>query len=141
MGFEWAEATARTFRIFSAAAVRKISMKSSASVLFASLILLAPATSAQKEEIPKSISESVGGALDWAEKGFLSVAEAMPGRVFLCPRWRKFRGSTFVRRAGEARRIAIVAPIFPEETCFKKAQEDVVAGMISPRTTWRGQPG
>ena len=53
-------------------------MKSAALIVFASLILVAPPTSAQKEEIPKSLSESIGGALGWAEKGFLSVAEAMP---------------------------------------------------------------
>ena len=53
-------------------------MKSAALIVFASLILVAPPTSAQKEEIPKSLSESVGGLLGWAEKSFLSVAEAMP---------------------------------------------------------------
>jgi uncharacterized damage-inducible protein DinB len=53
-------------------------MKSAALIVFASLMLVAPPTSGQKEEIPKTLSESVGGALDWAEKGFLSVAEAMP---------------------------------------------------------------
>lgn len=46
-------------------------MKSATLIVFASLILVAPPTSAQKEEIPKNLSESVGGALGWAEKGFL----------------------------------------------------------------------
>jgi uncharacterized damage-inducible protein DinB len=53
-------------------------MKFAALIVFASLILVSPTTSAQKDEIPKSIAESVGGALGWAEKGFISVAEAMP---------------------------------------------------------------
>jgi len=53
-------------------------VKSAALVVFASLIVVAPPTSAQKEEIPKSIAESVAGALGWAQKGFLTVAEAMP---------------------------------------------------------------
>ena|SRR5579862_1528782 len=39
---------------------------------------LAPATSAQKQDIPKSISGSMAWTLGFAEKGFLSVAEAMP---------------------------------------------------------------
>ena len=74
-------------------------MKSSAIVLFVSLILVAPATSAQKEDIPKSISESVGGALDWTEKGFLSVAEAMPeSKYSYVPTGGNFEG---VRSFGE----------------------------------------
>jgi uncharacterized damage-inducible protein DinB len=74
-------------------------MKPSAIVLFASLILVAPTISAQKEEIPKSISESVGGTLDWTEKGFLSVAEAMPeDKYFYVPTGGNFEG---VRSFGE----------------------------------------
>jgi uncharacterized damage-inducible protein DinB len=42
------------------------------------VMLLVPSSLAQKEEIPKSIPESIGFTLGWAEKGFLSVAEAMP---------------------------------------------------------------
>jgi hypothetical protein len=57
---------------------QEVAMKFAALIVFASLMLIAPTASAQKEEIPKSISESVGGALGWAEKGFISVAEAMP---------------------------------------------------------------
>jgi uncharacterized damage-inducible protein DinB len=53
-------------------------VKSPTLIVFASLILVALPTSAQKEEIPKNISESVGNALGWAEKGFFTVAEAMP---------------------------------------------------------------
>ena len=74
-------------------------MKSSAIVLFASLILVAPVTFAQKEEIPKSISESVGGTLEWTEKGFLSVAEAMPeSKYSYVPAGGNFEG---VRSFGE----------------------------------------
>jgi hypothetical protein len=57
---------------------RRLPMKFANLIVFASLIFGASPASAQKEEIPKSISESVGGALGWAEKGFLGVAEAMP---------------------------------------------------------------
>src|ERR1700747_727263 len=57
---------------------RRLPMKFASLIVFASLIFAASPASAQKEEIPKSISESVGGALGWAEKGFLGVVEAMP---------------------------------------------------------------
>ena len=53
-------------------------MKCAKFLVFAALILFVPPAFAQKEEIPKSISESVGFTLGWAEKGFLSAAEAMP---------------------------------------------------------------
>ena len=76
-------------------------MNSVTLIVFASVILLAlaPPASAQKEEIPKSISESVGGALGWAEKGFLSVAEAMPeAKYSYVPTGGNFEG---VRSFGE----------------------------------------
>jgi uncharacterized damage-inducible protein DinB len=74
-------------------------MTSKGFIFFASLILLASPISAQKEEIPKSISESVAGALDWAEKGFLSVAEAMPeSKYSYVPTGGNFEG---VRSFGE----------------------------------------
>jgi uncharacterized damage-inducible protein DinB len=55
-----------------------VAMRFFAFSIFAWLILVTPAALAQKEEVPKSIAGSVGGALGWAEKGFLGVAEAMP---------------------------------------------------------------
>ena len=74
-------------------------MKSFVSLFFATSVLLALPTPAQKEEIPKSISESVGGALGWAEKGFLSVVEAMPeAKYSYIPTGGNFEG---VRSFGE----------------------------------------
>ena len=48
-------------------------------ILIASLstILLIPAF-AQKDEVPKNIADSVGGALKWTEGQFYAAAEAMP---------------------------------------------------------------
>lgn len=43
-----------------------------------SLITSAAPAGAQQEQIPKSIAESVGFALNWTEGQFLSIAEAMP---------------------------------------------------------------
>jgi len=74
-------------------------MKFAALIVFASLIVAAPPASAQKDEIPKSISESVGGALGWAEKSFISVAEAMPeSKYSYVPTTGNFEG---VRSFGE----------------------------------------
>jgi len=42
------------------------------------LLSLAPAASPQKEEIPKTIAASMAWTMDFAEKAFYSVAEAMP---------------------------------------------------------------
>ena len=56
----------------------EVAMRFFAFLIFALAVLVAPAALAQKEEVPKSIAGSVGGALGWAEKGFLGVAEAMP---------------------------------------------------------------
>jgi hypothetical protein len=43
------------------------------------LSLLTPmSSSAQEGDVPKSIADSVGGALHWTEEQFLGVAEAMP---------------------------------------------------------------
>lgn len=74
-------------------------MKSAKFLVFAALILFVPPTFAQKEDIPKSISESVGFMLGWAEKGFLSAAEAMPeSKYSYVPTTGNFEG---VRTFGE----------------------------------------
>ena len=55
-------------------------MKLLTAAIFTALTVMLPVPSAsvQKEEIPKSIPDSIGFTLGWAEKGFLSVVEAMP---------------------------------------------------------------
>ncbi len=42
------------------------------------LAILAIPVSAQQEEIPKNIADSVGGMLRYTEGQFLAIAEAMP---------------------------------------------------------------
>jgi uncharacterized damage-inducible protein DinB len=67
--------------------------------VFVGVILVAPAAFAQKDEIPKSISESVGFSLGWAERGFLGVVEAMPEEKYsFIPSQGNFEG---VRSFGE----------------------------------------
>src|SRR5229473_3274206 len=104
-------------------------MKSAALIVFASLILVAPATSAQKEEIPKSLAESVGGALGWTEKGFLSVAEAMPETKYsYIPTGGNFEG---VRSFGE--QVKHVA-------CAQFAFFNEIEGKTPPEHCARGGP-
>jgi len=74
-------------------------MKLATLIIFAGLIFVGPAALAQKEDVPKSIAGSVGGALGWAEKGFLGVAEAMPEEKYAyIPTQGNFEG---VRSFGE----------------------------------------
>jgi len=104
-------------------------MKSAALIVFASLILVAPPIFAQKEEIPKSLSESVGGALGWAEKGFLSVAEAMPETKYsYIPTGGNFEG---VRSFGE--QVKHVA-------CAQFAFFNEIEGKTPPEHCERGGP-
>ena len=84
-------------------------MKFATLIILAGLIVVAPRASAQKEEIPKNIAGSVGGALGWAEKGFLGVAEAMP-EISYIPTQGNFEG---VRSFGEqVKHVACAIRIF-----------------------------
>jgi uncharacterized damage-inducible protein DinB len=104
-------------------------MRSAALIVFASLILVDPPTSAQKDEIPKSLSESVGGPLGWAEKGFLSVAEAMPETKYsYIPTGGNFEG---VRSFGE--QVKHVA-------CAQFAFFNEIEGKTPPEHCERGGP-
>src|SRR6202007_124938 len=98
-------------------------------IVFASLILVAPPIFAQKEEIPKSLSESVGDPLGWAEKGFLSVAEAMPETKYsYIPTGGNFEG---VRSFGE--QVKHVA-------CAQFAFFNEIEGKTPPEHCERGGP-
>jgi len=112
----------------------EVTMKSAVLILFASLILFAPPTSARKEEIPKSLSESVGGALGWAEKGFLSVAEAMPETKYsYIPTGGNFEG---VRSFGEqVKHVACAQFAFFNEIEGKTPPEHCEKGGPSPAKT------
>jgi uncharacterized damage-inducible protein DinB len=109
-------------------------MKRAAFIVFASAILLAPGAFAQKDEIPKSISESVGGALGWAEKGFLSVAEAMPDAKYsYVPTGGNFEG---VRSFGEqVRHVACAQFAFFNEIEGKTPPEHCEKGGPSKAAT------
>jgi uncharacterized damage-inducible protein DinB len=109
-------------------------MKSTAFIVFASLFLVAPSTSAQKEEIPKSIAESVGGGLGWAEKDFITVAEAMPETKYsYIPTGGNFEG---VRSFGEqVKHVACAQFAFFNEIEGKTPPEHCEQGGPSPAKT------
>jgi uncharacterized damage-inducible protein DinB len=109
-------------------------MKFAALIVFASLILVAPPTSAQKDEIPKSIGESVGSALSWAEKGFLGMAEAMPENKYsYIPTAGNFEG---VRSFGEqVKHVACAQFAFFNEIEGKTPPEHCAMGGPSKAAT------
>ena len=47
-------------------------------VILSFLALVVTSASAQKNDIPKTVAQSVGGPMQWSEDQFYSVAEAMP---------------------------------------------------------------
>jgi glycerophosphoryl diester phosphodiesterase len=57
-------------------------VKIAAAIAFYCATVLSVPTTAQKNDIPKNIAESVGGSLSWTEGQFLSVAEAMPAEKY-----------------------------------------------------------
>ena len=104
-------------------------MKFAALFVFAGVIFAAAPISAQKEEIPKSISESVGFALGWAEKGFLGVVEAMPEEKYsYIPTQGNFEG---VRSFGE--QVKHVA-------CAQFAFFNEIEGKTPPEQCEKGGP-
>jgi uncharacterized damage-inducible protein DinB len=111
-----------------------VAVKSAALIVLASLIVAGPPTSAQKEEIPKNIAESVGGALGWAEKSFLTVAEAMPETKYsYIPTGGNFEG---VRSFGEqVKHVACSQFAFFNEIEGKTPPEHCENGGPSPAKT------
>ncbi len=104
-------------------------MKRISLIVLACLILFARSSSAQKEEIPKSFAESVGGTMSWAEKGFLGVAEAMPeDKYSYVPRNGNFEG---VRSFGE--QVKHVA-------CAQFAFFNEIEGKVPPEHCEKGGP-
>src|ERR1700758_1729176 len=109
-------------------------MKFATLIIFAGLIFVAPAALAQKNDVPKSIAESVGVALGWAEKGFLGVAEAMPEEKYsYIPSQGNFEG---VRSFGEQiKHVACAQFAFFNEFEGKQPPADCEKGGHDPAKT------
>jgi uncharacterized damage-inducible protein DinB len=98
-------------------------------ILLASLLLGAMPCFAQKEAVPTTIPESVGGPLHWAEKSFLSLAEAMPEPDYsFIPTGGNFEG---VRSFGE--QVKHVA-------CAQFAFFNEIEGKTPPEACEKGGP-
>jgi uncharacterized damage-inducible protein DinB len=89
---------------------------------------------AQKDDIPKSIAESVSGTLEFAEGNFLGVAEAMPDdKYFFIPTAGKFDG---VRSFGEqVKHVACAQFAFFNEFEGRKPPDDCEKGGHDPAKT------
>jgi uncharacterized damage-inducible protein DinB len=104
-------------------------MKFCPAILLASLLLGAMPCFAQKETVPTTIPESVGGPLHWAEKSFLSLAEAMPeSKYSFIPTDGNFEG---VRSFGE--QVKHVA-------CAQFAFFNEIEGKTPPEACEKGGP-
>ena len=89
---------------------------------------------AQKEDIPKSIAESVGGTLQFAEGNFLGIAEAMPEDTYsFIPTTGKFDDA---RSFGEqVKHVACAQFAFFNEFEDKKPPDDCEKGGHDPAKT------
>jgi hypothetical protein len=89
---------------------------------------------AQSDDIPKSIAESVGGTLEFAEGNFLSLAEAMPeDKYSFIPAVGKFDG---VRSFGEqVKHVACAQIAFFKEFEGKEPPDDCEKGGHDPAKT------
>jgi len=84
---------------------------------------------AQKDEIPKSISESVGGTLKWTEDQFYSVAEAMPEAKY-----------SFVPTSGNFEGVRSFAEQVKHVACANYAFFNEIEGKTPPEACERGGP-
>jgi DinB superfamily len=95
-----------------------------------SLSLLAPrASSAQEDDVPKNIAESVGGALHWTEGQFMGVAEAMPESKY-----------DFVPSAGEFKGVRSFAEQVKHVACANFAFFNEIEGKTPPEHCEKGGP-
>jgi uncharacterized damage-inducible protein DinB len=94
------------------------------------LLLLVPASqAAQKDDAPKNIAESVGGALQWTEGQFLGVAEAMPESKY-----------DFVPSAGEFKGVRSFAEQVKHVACSNFAFFNEIEGKTPPEHCEKGGP-
>jgi uncharacterized damage-inducible protein DinB len=98
-------------------------------VTFSCLTFLAIPVSAQKDDVPKNIADSVGAALSWSEGQFLSVAEAMPESKY-----------AFVPTAGEFKGVRSFAEQVKHVACANFAFFNEIEGKTPPEHCEKGGP-
>ena len=103
-------------------------MKTFACALLSMMLTVAPAF-AQKDDIPKSISESVGDVLDFAQQQFLAAAEAMPADKY-----------AFIPTAGNFKDARSFAEQVKHVACANEAFFNEVEGKTPPELCEKGGP-
>ena len=98
-------------------------------VTFSCLTFLAIPARPQKDDVPKNIADSVGGALSWSEGQFLSVAEAMPESKY-----------SFVPTAGEFKGVRSFAEQVKHVACANFAFFNEIEGKTPPEHCEKGGP-
>jgi len=97
--------------------------------LFAALVILLTPALAQKDDVPKNIADSVGGALQWTEDQFYSVAEAMPESKY-----------DFVPTAGNFKDARSFAEQVKHVACSNYAFFNEIEGKTPPDHCEKGGP-
>ena len=103
-------------------------MRTFACVLL-SVILLFSSAFAQKGDIPKSISESVGDVLDFAQQQFLAAAEAMPADKY-----------TFIPSTGSFKDARSFGEQVKHVACANLAFFNEIEGKTPPQLCEKGGP-
>jgi uncharacterized damage-inducible protein DinB len=93
------------------------------------LTILAIPASAQKEDIPKNIADSVGGPLAWTEGQLLSVAEAMPEAKY-----------SFIPSGGNFEGVRSFAEQVKHVACANFAFFNEIEGKTPPEHCEKGGP-
>ncbi len=91
-------------------------------------ILVFPA-SAQQDQIPKNIADSVGGVLRWTEGDFLSLAEAMPESKY-----------SFIPSGGDFKGVRSFAEQVKHVACANFGFFNEIEGKTPPEHCEKGGP-
>jgi uncharacterized damage-inducible protein DinB len=104
-------------------------VKVTLSIFFVAAFLLALPATAQKDDIPKDIAESVGRSLEWTESQFLAAAEAMPEDKYM-----------FIPTAGNFEGVRSFAEQVKHVACANYAFFNEIEGKTPPDDCEKGGP-
>jgi len=104
-------------------------VKLTAIVAFVGVMICAAPAFAQREEIPKSIAESVGGMLRWTEGQSLGLAEAMPEEKY-----------SFIPSGGNFKGVRTFAEQVKHVACAQFAFFNEIEGKTPPEHCEKGGP-
>ena len=96
---------------------------------FVMLALLAASASAQQDEVPKNISDSIAGTLHWSEQQFAAAAEAMPENKY-----------SFIPSAGNFEGARSFAEQVKHVACANFAFFNEIEGKTPPELCEKGGP-